>query len=668
MNQRREWMEMNNRHWGLMVKWIRLGLQTLADAREQQEENRSRRQETENVLEQIFELEKRQPAPALKLLAENLKLSLFDQRILALCAVMELDPAIPDLCARAQGNPNKTYPTFALALALFDEPEWISLTPQAPLRYWRLLEINQPGSRTLTAATLAADERIINYLKGLNYLDDRLELLVDPVHGPAVDGPLPPSQQKAVDSIIEALRSAHSVDKIPAIELLGRDSSSKRLIAASAASSLGLILKTMTLEALPKPPGDFESFARLWQRESLLTPLALLIDVNDGDEAGKTRLKRFLEGQNGIVFLDNRDSKVEVSPSPLSLEIDKPTPEEQENVWAETLQGKAEGLAGRLAEQFSFGTGEIQRIAQAALQKEFADEEALEEELWQTCRKAARVGMEQLARRIDVRADWDQLVLPPEQKSQLRQITDQVGQRNRVYDDWGFRKRMNRGLGINALFAGESGTGKTMAAEVIAQSLQLDLYRIDLSTVVSKYIGETEKNLRKLFDAAEDSGAILFCDEADALFGKRSEVKDSHDRYANIEVNYLLQRMETYTGLAILATNMKNSLDKAFVRRLRFIVDFPFPEFKERLEIWRTAFPSDTPVEEGLDYSPVARLSLTGGSIHNIALNAAFLAAQDGGRVTLPLLLQAARSEFKKLERPSKETDFQWPRPMGGAA
>lgn len=264
--------------------------------------------------------------------------------------------------------------------------------------------------------------------------------------------------------------------------------------------------------------------------------------------------------------------------------------------------------------------------------------------------------MEQLAQRIDVKADWDQLVLPKEQNILLHQITDQVTQRNRVYDDWGFRKKINRGLGINALFSGDSGTGKTMAAEVIASALELDLYRIDLSSVVSKYIGETESNLRKLFDAAEDSGAILFFDEADALFGKRSEVKDSHDRYANIEINYLLQRMESFGGLAILATNSKKSLDKAIKRRLGFIVDFPFPGPEQRKEIWCKVFPPNTPVDEGLDYERLAKLNLTGGSIFNIALNAAFLAAQEDGLVTMPLVLNSVRTEFRKLERSVKES------------
>ena len=280
------------------------------------------------------------------------------------------------------------------------------------------------------------------------------------------------------------------------------------------------------------------------------------------------------------------------------------------------LGESADDLSGRLASQFNLSQREIEQIA-AAVSDEDEAGLSLEERVWEACLAASRPKLERLAQRIDAKATWDDIVLPAEQRALLRQIAQQVRQRSRVYDDWGFRQRMNRGLGISALFAGESGTGKTMAAEVIANELKLHLYRIDLSAVVNKYIGETEKNLRRVFDAAEDSGAILFFDEADALFGKRSEVKDSHDRYANIEVNYLLQRMEAYRGLAILATNMKSRLDPAFMRRLRFIVEFSFPGAKERKCIWQSVFPeadesrglTGTPVE-GLNYDQLAKLNI----------------------------------------------------------
>jgi SpoVK/Ycf46/Vps4 family AAA+-type ATPase len=204
---------------------------------------------------------------------------------------------------------------------------------------------------------------------------------------------------------------------------------------------------------------------------------------------------------------------------------------------------------------------------------------------------------------------------------------------------------------VAALFSGTSGTGKTLAAEVLAAELRLDLYRIDLSSVVSKYIGETEKNLRRVFDAAEEGGAILFFDEADALFGKRSAVRDSHDRYANIEVGYLLQRMENYRGLAVLATNLRSALDPAFLRRIRFVVTFPFPDANHRAEIWRRVFPAEMP-RTGLDLERLARLDVAGGSIRNIALNAAFLALDAGEPVSMAHLRQAAHAEYAKLERP----------------
>jgi SpoVK/Ycf46/Vps4 family AAA+-type ATPase len=253
-------------------------------------------------------------------------------------------------------------------------------------------------------------------------------------------------------------------------------------------------------------------------------------------------------------------------------------------------------------------------------------------------------------------AGWDDLILPAPQKRMLRQLADQVSYRLKVYETWGFSGTGRRGLGVSALFAGGSGTGKTMAAEVLAGALKLDLYRIDLSAVISKYIGETEKNLRQVFDAAEEGGVVLLFDEADALFGKRSEVKDSHDRYANIEVSYLLQRMEAYQGLAILTTNLKSSMDKAFQRRLRFIVHFPFPDAAQREAIWRRAFPAKTPTA-GVEPALLSQLNVSGGNIRNIALNAAFLAAAANTPVGMDHLLEAAHLEAQKIERPLADVE-----------
>jgi ATPase family associated with various cellular activities (AAA) len=280
-----------------------------------------------------------------------------------------------------------------------------------------------------------------------------------------------------------------------------------------------------------------------------------------------------------------------------------------------------------------------------------ADESAAQRALWSALRESARGGLDALAQRIDSEARFDALVLPPFVAAQLREICSQLRHRQQVYDEWGFGEGQARGLGIAGLFAGESGTGKTMAAEAIANEAGLDLYRIDLASVVSKYIGETEKNLARLFDAAERSGAVLLFDEADAMFGRRSDVKDSHDRYANIEVAYLLQRIESYRGLAILTTNLKSALDRAFLRRIRFVVQFPMPDEAARAQIWRRQFPARAPLGD-VDFARLARLQLSGGHIRSVALNAAFHAASRGEAITQGGLIDAARAEFMKLERP----------------
>lgn len=617
--------------------------------------------DVERAAQALAAAEKVDPPPAALILSRRLGLSRFEREVLLLCAAMDLDTRIAGLCARAQDDPSRPYPTFALALALSTEPAWDALSPERPLRYWRLLEINQPGALPLTASPLRADERIVNYLKGLNYLDDRLAPLLAPLEIGAETVAPPPSQQALVAAIGRVLQQTEETGRPPVVQLVGPDSLSKQLVARQVAADFGLQLLRLPAGLLPPQAAELETLARLWERESLLLPLALYLDAHgDGDaatEGAAPPLEHFLARCAGLVFLDTREARAGWGREGLTIDVDKPTPAEQRVAWETMLGPAANTSPALLAGQFNLNLPTIHQLARTALAGSPTDGAALEARLWEACLTRTRPRLDQLAQRLEPQATWDDIVLPAETVALLHQIAAQVRQRSRVYDEWGFRARMNRGLGISALFGGESGTGKTMAAEVIANELHLNLYRIDLSAVVSKYIGETEKNLRRLFDAAEDGGAILFFDEADAIFGKRSEVKDSHDRYANIEINYLLQRMEAYRGLAILATNMKSLLDVAFMRRLRFIVNFPFPGVAERRAIWQKVFPPETPRGD-LDYDRLARLNLSGGNIHAIAVNAAFLAAQRDQPVTMALILEAARTEFRKLERPVNEAEF----------
>jgi len=602
------------------------------------------------------------PPPALLILAQRFGLSEFERDTLLLCASLEFDPALASLCAQVQGSQSKTYPTFSLALSALEDGRWDVMSAHRPLRYARFIEISQPGAIPLTSSALRADERIVNYLKGLNTIDDRVAALLQP-SGSADDAPLAESQLAVAKAIVEHLHETVAHSFIPVVQLMGADTGCRLAMAQQVSAALNRNLYQMGIETLPSHISEVEMLARLWQRESLLLPVALYIEMETANGVSvdaSAALQRFLSRDMGLVFVGVRETPLRLNVSSLTVEVKKPTAEEQCEAWTKLLNAAepetdSAGTAPMLAGQFNFSFGDIQDAVLMASTASGAGE--LPGRVWQACRNVTRPRLDSLAEGLEPKATWKDLVLPEEQMALMRQIAGQVRERHKVYEQWGFSQTMNRGFGISALFAGESGTGKTMAAEVIANDLQLNLYRIDLSAVVSKYIGETEKNLRKVFDAAERGGAILFFDEADALFGKRSEVKDSHDRYANIEINYLLQRMEAFSGLAILATNMKTALDSAFMRRLRFVVNFPFPGVKERQQIWEKALPPQTP-RRGLDYARLARLNISGGNIHSIALNAAFIAAQNGQTVTMPVVVAAARVEMRKLEKPISDAEF----------
>jgi ATP-dependent 26S proteasome regulatory subunit len=602
--------------------------------------------------------------PALDTLCTIFCLSPFERNVLLLCAGVELDSTFGSLCAAAQGDPRRNYPTFSLALAALPDAHWSALTPSSPLRRWHLIEIG--NGDTLTQSSLRIDERVLHYLTGVQYLDERLAGIIEPLH---VSVNLLPSYRAQAERLARVWSQAASNSALPIVQLCGDDVTGKHAIAAAACSALGLNLSMVSASSLPVTSGEVDAFIRLWEREAALGSNALLLDCDEIDPTDTAREKiinRLIERIRSALVVTSKERRVVFQRVVITFDIPRLTAEEQRTIWNIALGTATSGMNGQvvsLVSQFNLNTQAIHNACAEALgnftenNNTRANPEELDTILWDACLKQSRPRLDNLAQRIEPVATWDDIVLPEPQTRTLHEIVMHVKQRFKVYDEWGFASRGSRGLGISALFTGDSGTGKTMAAEVIANELRLDLYKIDLSQVVSKYIGETEKNLRRIFDAAEEGGAILLFDEADALFGKRGEVKDSHDRYANIEVSYLLQRMEAYRGLAILTTNMKNSLDPAFLRRIRFIVQFPFPDAVQRAQIWQRIFPSSTPTRR-LDVKKLARLNVAGGNIRNIALNAAFMAADEGEAVGMKHLLYAARSECAKLEKSLSEAEI----------
>ncbi|WP_294533198.1 ATP-binding protein [uncultured Rhodoblastus sp.] len=573
--------------------------------------------------------------PSLELLAALFELSRFEAELLLLCAAAELEPAAAAGLALAQGE-GLAFPTFGFALARHAEPSWDALTPHAPLRRWELLAL-APGP-TLLASALRIDERVLHFLLGATAFEPRLAAYVTPLPegAPLVDS------HRAIAERIGALWAGST----QLIQLTGPDSGAKRAIVAAAADGLGWRPYVWSAAALPEA-GELDRLLRLWQREAALSRAVLALDAERIETpAEQFQVERMADRIAGPLFILSRQRWSAQTRPALAFEVARPSRAEQVELWRASLRDDAVARAAdpvQVAAHFDFSADSIHAAARAW-------RASPELSLWSSCRERARVSMEGLAQSISPRADWSDLVLDEDRKALLRAIAAQFRNRARVHDEWRLAARGGAGLGITALFAGPSGTGKSLAAEVVAGALDLDLCRVDLSQLVSKYIGETEKNMSRVFEAAEQGGAVLLFDEADALFGKRSEVKDSHDRHANIEVSYLLQRMEAYRGLAILTTNLADNIDAAFLRRLRFVVQFPLPEAREREAIWRGAFPAAAPLK-GIDYARLARLQIAGGNIRNIAVLGLFLAADRDSAVTMPLLLEAARVEYAKIER-----------------
>jgi hypothetical protein len=600
--------------------------------------------------------------PPLLVLSNLFGLTPFDRNILVLCLAPEMDPSFERLYAYIQDDVNRKYATPHLAFELFGNAAagnegdgrnaWDSFLPESPLcRFHMIVLETGPGSATTHASRpLRLDGRVAAYLRGINQIDERAA-----------------PQAELAERLAQTLAAQQSARLWPAVNLAGPRGAGKQCVAAALCESIGLRLFGLDYHRLPDPGAERQEMLRLLEREAALLQFAVYLDTTEADPADRAAallLDEVIEHLGVFLIVGSAErwsSRREI----LAVRVPKPDSVAKRALWQAALEGEQHSLDGRIGaavQQFDFGPQMILQAVAAAKNRarlRTPDDgcEITPDDLWEACRDQAGWRLDDLAQRILPCYSWDDIVLPGEVTRLLREIAAQVAQRVKVYEEWGFGAKLSRGRGISALFSGPSGTGKTMAAEILARHLDLDLYRIDLAGVVSKYIGETEKNLKKVFDAAEQSGAILFFDEADSIFGKRTEVKDSHDRYANIEVNYLLQRMEDYRGLAILATNRKSALDGAFLRRLRFLVDFPFPGADDRKLIWRKVFPAKAEVGS-LEYDRLSKMEITGGNIRNIALNAAFLAADAGAPIGMEHVMRAARREYAKTEKLVTEAEF----------
>lgn len=614
--------------------------------------------------------------------SEVYRLTPFEERCVMLGLAVELNRKYERLFGYVQDDVTSRLPTIDLALNLICSGERERLAARALLSpsgklFRSLLRPDEEREKwpSLLALPLRLDERLVSFLLSTARIDARLSDFARLEHPQAEPpellwgGDMQRRLREFAASRLDA--SGPGTERGIALLLRGNAGAGKSLQARHLARHFGQPALLVDVRRMSRGEPEFRRQLQCVMREVVLQQ-ALLAFVRFDELLGEAdvadeRLRLLLEALRdfrGIVLLLSR--KRWTPPEPLAhyeflaVELGIPEDAERKRLWERLADGYS--LDGRidwtaLSGQFQFTCGQMEQALRQAERASAwrgsgeAEERPVirREELLQACYAQVQHSLEKKAKRIRPNYTWRDLILPDDQLEQLHHACGQVKYRHIVYGQWGFGRKLSYGKGLSMLFAGPPGTGKTMSAEVVAGELNLEIYKIDLSQVVSKYIGETEKNLKEVFQEARYSHAILFFDEMDALFGKRSEVKDSHDRYANLETAFLLQQMEEYEGITVLATNYLQNIDEAFMRRISYVIKFPFPDADYREKIWRSMFPEETPVCPDIDFKFLGdKLEIAGGNIKNIVLSSAFLAAGEGEPIGMKHLIRAARHELRK--------------------
>lgn len=622
------------------------------------------------------------------------QLTSFEVDCLLLCLAIELDLKYERLYAYIHNDVTKKSPTVDLLLQLLcstpaeRKKARVFFSSNSALFKYNLIYFpfwKQDGKSPFLSSSLKLDERVTNFLLESKEIDKKISpfanlisptiALNDVVIPDEVKSQIKRLSGRIKEEMDNPTKGVYVLRSI--FYFMGPPGNSQRETIEAICNELGFFVLEVDFDMLINSEEPFDFIFKMILREALFQRAVVYLRGFDPilEDEEKVRKKesvliKEIENFPGMIFIEGskhwtlKNNKIPINF--FSFDFGIPPYVLREKLWKKYLGNSIEGSnidVSDLAEKFKLTKEQIRdaiNIASSeAIIRDPDNPKIAMEDLYKGCRSSSNQKLISLSRKIEPKYSWEDIVLPKEKFNQLKEICSYVKYKHVVYGDWGFGKKLSLGKGLNALFFGPSGTGKTMAAEIIADDLQLDLYKIDLSTVVSKYIGDTERNLNKIFTEAETSNSIIFFDEADAIFGKRSEVKDAHDRYANIEVAYLLQKMEEYEGVVILATNFRKNMDDAFVRRIHFTVEFPFPDEKNRLGIWKGVFPSNAPTQEDIDYKFLAKkFKISGGNIKNIAVCSAFLAAEDSKKINMRHIVRAIKREFLKMGKLTTEADY----------